>query len=427
MDLPINHLILSSTVFIITYIFLIIFKNKRGIIAISSSIVMIILGIISPMQAIKSVNWNILGIFWGTMVLAELFIISRTPEYLADKIIKRVHKVGYLIVALAVFSGFISIACENVATVLIVAPIAFSISKKLNISPVPFIISIAIASNLQGSATLIGDPPSMILAAYTKMNFNDFFFINGKFSIFWAVQIGAIFSTIVLYLMFKHYKGKVDITGETKIETHIPTILLIILTLGLMISSSMGKSFNYIGGIISVIIAIIGFLWYAKYSSIKESLQLLKNTDFDTLFLLSGIFIIVGSLEVSGVIDKIAIFIKDITGGNPSLTFWTIVGFSVLFSAFIDNIPYLTAMMPVVMDLSHQMGTSVYFLSFALLLGASLGGNITPIGASANIVGTGMLKKHNHPVSFWEFVKIGLPFTLSAVISGSLFVYFIWK
>ncbi len=420
----INPVIISSIIFITTYTLLIIRKNNKGIIGISGALLMLLVGIISPLKALVSINWNILGIFWGTMVLAELFILSGTPEYLAEKILKRVHKIGHLILALSLFSGFISIACENVATVLIVAPIAFSISKKLKISPVPFLITIAISSNLQGAATLIGDPPSMILAAYTGMNFNDFFFINGKWSIFWAVQIGAIASIIVLYILFRKYHTEVSIESHSKIKTHIPTILLVGLTISLMISSSFGN-FHYTGGLISVLFAFVGIIWYFTKDKM-ETIKILKNIDMDTILLLSGIFIIVASLNNAGVIDIIANFIRKITGGNILYTFWTIVFFSVLISAFIDNIPYLTAMMPVVLDLSAGLNISPYLLSFALLLGASLGGNITPIGASANIVATGMLRKRGYSVSFTEFVKIGLPFTLSAVITGSIFVYWIW-
>ena len=169
-------------------------------------------------HVVKSISWNVLGIFAGTLILAEAFIFSRVPVLIALKFLKVSPNLGIAILILSALSGFISMFVENVATVLILSPIAFELARRLKTSPIPFLISIAICSNLQGTATLVGDPPSMILGAYAKMNFDDFFWYRGKPGIFFAVQIGAIAGFAVLYMYFRKYKKPIEAMPEEPIR-----------------------------------------------------------------------------------------------------------------------------------------------------------------------------------------------------------------
>ncbi len=182
---------IALTVFILSYLSFIFFSGKRTIVAIFAALLIIFAKVITPKEAFFAINWNVMGIFVGTMVMTDLFIESRMPAYLAELIVDRSKNTCFAMLFICVLTSFISAFVENVATVLIIAPIALSLAKRLKIKPINLIIAIAISSNLQGTATLIGDPPSMLLGGFAKMNFMDFFFYKGRPSIFFAVQAGA--------------------------------------------------------------------------------------------------------------------------------------------------------------------------------------------------------------------------------------------
>jgi Na+/H+ antiporter NhaD/arsenite permease-like protein len=321
-------------------------------------------------------------------------------------------------------AGFISSFVENVATVLIVAPIAFEVAKKLKANPVPFLIGIAVSSNLQGCATMIGDSPSLILALSSGMSFIDFFWMKGRPGITFAVELGAIASFYVLYLLFKKYKEPVIQIEEVKVKTWVPTWLLVFMMSTLALSSFIQNKPQYTIAFICITYGIVGLVWHELKH--KESLSLVKDLDWHTFFFLIGIFILVGSLTYTGVINDIANFIITYTKGNKFLAYTVIVWISVLLSAFIDNIPYIVAMIPVAKLVAVSLGASPELFLFGLLIGTSLGGNITPIGASANVVAVGFLRKKNYQVKFGDFFKIGFPFTIAAVSVAYLFLWFVW-
>jgi Na+/H+ antiporter NhaD/arsenite permease-like protein len=313
---------------------------------------------------------------------------------------------------------------ENVATVLIVAPIAFEVAKKLKANPIPFLIGIAVSSNLQGCATMIGDSPSIILALSSGMNFLDFFWMKGRPGITFAVELGAVASFYILYLLFKKYKEPVIQIEEAKVKTWVPTWLLVLMLLTLALSSFIKNKPAYTLAFICLIYGTIGLIWHELKH--RESLSVVKDLDWHTFFFLIGIFILVGSLTYVGVIDDIARFITSFTKGNKFLAYTIIVWLSVLLSAFVDNIPYIVAMIPVAKLVAASLGVSPELFLFGLLIGTSLGGNITPIGASANVVAVGLLRKRDYQVKFSDFVRIGLPFTLAAVSAAYLFFWFVW-
>ncbi len=418
--------IISLIIFVVSYVLFIFFTHKKTLIAVLGSVFLILSGAISFKQAFFAVNWNVMGIFVGTLVVADIFMKSRVPAYIAEIIVDKAKNTTWAILFICALTGFISAFVENVATVLIVAPIALSLAKKLKISPVHMMIAIAISSNLQGAATLIGDPPSMLLAGFAKMNFTDFFFYHGKPSIFFAVQIGTVVSFFILYAVFRSHRQKVELIEVEKVKSWIPTTILISLIILLAVSSFFDTGFSYAAGIICMFMGIISLLWerFVLKSSVKG---ILKSLDWETAFFLIGIFLLVGSLTANGWIEVIAKQLSLLIGQNILLGYLLIVLISVFVSAFVDNVPFLATMLPVVVSMSDKMQISPTLFLFGLLIGASVGGNITPIGASANIVACSLLKKEGYQVSFKEFVKIGLPFTLAAVSAATVFVWFIWK
>lgn len=366
-----------------------------------------------------------MGIFVGTLVVADIFMESRVPAYIAEIIVDKAKNTCWAILYICLLTGFISAFVENVATVLIVAPIALSLAKKLNINPMKMMIGIAVSSNLQGTATLIGDPPSMLLGGFARMNFMDFFFYKGRPSIFFAVELGALVSFAVLYFIFRKQKEKVKLIPIEKVKSWVPTIILVVLIVALAFSSFFDTGFSYMAGVICVIFGVISLVWeqFINKSSILDGL---KSLDWETTFFLMGIFILVGSITATGWIGIVSNFLAGLVGQNLFLGYTLIVFISVFLSAFIDNVPFLAAMLPVAISMSDKLQINPSLFLFGLLIGTSLGGNITPIGASANIVACGLLKKEGYEVRFKDFMKIGIPFTLAAVSAAYLFIWFIW-
>ncbi len=374
-----------------------------------------------------SINWNVMGIFAGTLLVAEAFIYSGVPAYCADLLIDRSPNVCWAILGVCAFASVISAVAENVATVLIVAPIAMALARKLKVSSVPFIVGIAISSNLQGTATLIGDPPSMILAARFQLNFNDFFWLQGKPGIFFAVQVGALAGFFVLWLMFRHYRQPIVQIEMEEPRSWFPTGLLVLMIVGLALASLVDPDFMWFGGVLCMAMGAVAVGWL--YLRDREtSVKLLKSYDWSTTFFLAGVFMMVFALSESGAIEAAARLGHTLTGDSLAGAFIIVVAFSVLISGFVDNVPYLAAMLPIVDRLGTDLvGPGNMILPFGLLIGACLGGNISPIGAAANVVAYGLINNsEDEELSFVGFARIGLPFTLAAVAVGAGFLWLVW-
>jgi len=417
---------ISLLVFIAAYVLFVFLPKKRTLVAVCGAFLLILTCTISLKEAFLSINWNVMGIFVGTLVVADVFMKSRVPAYLAEIIVDKAKSTCWAILFICLLTGFISAFVENVATVLIVAPIALSLAKKLKMNPMNMMFGIAISSNLQGTATLIGDPPSMLLGGFAKMNFMDFFFYKGKPSIFFAVELGALASFVVLYFVFKRHKEKAELIPVEQVKSWFPTILLAGLIVLLALSSFLDTGFSYMAGVLCVIAGLASILW-EKFVNKSSVIEGIKALDWDTTFFLMGVFILVGSIALTGWIEIVSNFLSGLVGENIFLGYTLIVWISVFLSAFIDNVPFLAAMLPVAVSMSDKLNVNPSLFLFGLLIGASLGGNITPIGASANIVACGLLKKEGCEIKFKQFMKIGFPFTIAAVTAAYLFVWLIWK
>ena len=373
------------------------------------------------------INWNILMIYVGSMIIAALFIYSKVPAIIADRIVSHSPNTGIAVVLILAMTGIISIFVENVATVLVMAPIAMALSKKLKLNPIPFMIGLAVMSNLEGTATLVGDPPSMIFASYSGYNFNDFFVHQGKLSIFFIIQVGMIVGCIFFYCIFGRVKEKAQIEKDTAIS-YIPLILLLLMIFGLAGISFFSTELGYSSGCFVLGLGIIGLLWY-KFNQKKNASELwtlIKELDWETIFFLIGIFVVVGAISETGLLQDFAVFIENLIGGNVFLGFILILAFSVLISGFVDNVPYIIVMLPVAQTLAANIGVAQEIYMFALLVGSCLGGNLTPFGASANIVAMGILKKEGYPVNFGGFLKISAPFTILTTASAAAVLWLIW-
>lgn len=418
---------LALALFVITYVLLIAFGRWRPWIAAGSALVFILLGILPANRIFPSVDWNILMMLAGTMGTVALFIESKMPNRLADLILAKTPNIMWAAAALSLFAGIVSAFVDNVATVLMIAPVAIAIAKRLDTSPVPLIISIAVSSNLQGAATLVGDTTSILLGGYADMDFMDFIFLNGKPSIFWAVEIGAIVTIPVILFLFRKERAPIPPSAPTEVTDLFPTFMLVGSILLLIAASFLPEKPAITNGIICLSIFAVGALRsFVKTKSLTSVKDALRQIDYETLILLAGLFLVIAGITEAGVIDAVSQLFVNIGGGDLFRMYTLIVWGSVLFSAFIDNIPYVATMLPVVSGIASMQGWDPYVLYFGLLVGSTLGGNLTPIGASANIAGIGILRREGYNVSTGDFMHIGVPFTLIAVISGYLYCWLVW-
>ena len=410
--------------FALTYVFILAFGKYRTYIALGSGILFIITGMLSLTNVIDAIDFNVLLMIAGSMGLVQLFIDSKMPDRLAEILIDKVKNVQMAAVALALFAGIISAFVDNVATVLMIAPVALQICKKLNTNPVPFIIGIAVSSNLQGAATLVGDTTAIMLGGEAGMSFADFFWYQGKPSIFFAVELGAVVSAVILAFIFRKEKQPIP-KQETKTEVtdYVPTLLLLAMLVLLITASFIPSNVDVMNGLICCLLLIVGLVYnYLTQKKLSAVVEPLKAIDFQTLGLLLGLFLMIGGISEQGVIAAAANLLQKLGGGNEFILFTVIVWFSVLISAFIDNIPYVATMLPIITGL----GINPTLLYFGLLSGATLGGNITPIGASANITGSAILRKEGYEVKNKDFFRIGIPFTLAAVISAYVYLWVVY-
>ena len=428
MNVLFTGMIPALVLFAATYVLMLVFSKYRPYIALGSALIFIVTGMLPLEQIIPSIDLNVLLMIAGTMGLVSLFIESRMPALLADLVMERVSSVQMAAVALALFAGIISAFMDNVATVLMVAPVALEICKKLKTNPVPFIIGIAVSSNLQGAATLVGDTTAIMLGSELGMSFMDFFWYKGRPGMFFMVELGAVISAVILAFLFRKEKGRIpSVQQRTEVTDYVPSILLLGAIVLLIGASFIPVKPDITNGMICCTMFLIGLIHsFLRRRNASAIVEPLKGIDLQTIGLLLGLFLMIGGIKAQGVIDAAANLLAQAGGGNVFLLYTIIVWASVLISAFIDNIPYVATMIPVIASLSATLGVDPTALYFGLLSGATLGGNCTPIGASANITGIGILRTAGHEVANRDFFKIGIPFTLAAVVPAYVLIWLLF-
>jgi Na+/H+ antiporter NhaD/arsenite permease-like protein len=418
---------------VIAYALVSVFPSKKEWISLSAGAILLAIGALTGMVSLSDaflsfINWNVLAIYVGSLILAELFIYSKVPAVFAEWIANKASSAGLAIAIICVFTGLVSAFVENVATVLVVAPIAIEIAKRVKVPVGPVLVLLALNANLQGTATLVGDPPSMLFAGTAGFSFNDFFFYQGKISIFFFVQIGALAAFAFSLFAFRKYSARPEVPRESKVVSWIPLVLLVAMVGALAWNSMHEEGVGVGAGLICLGTAALGQLWFVaiRKEKVKEAFTIVKNLDWGTMLFLIGIFLMLGMLNASGAVKELASFLSRSLGGDVLLTYEVIVVISVLISGFVDNVPYIALMLPIISTLAGDLHTDPTLLYFGLLIGSCLGGNVTPFGASANIVATGLAKKHGDEVSVLGFVKIGLPFTLLTTAVAAAAAWLVW-
>lgn len=438
---------------VLMYVLVILFQNKKVFFTTGAALLIVVLAVLFPglifplpqdVVAIEGqfpqriyalyhsvfeiINWNVIMIYLGSMIIASLFIYSKVPVKIAEKIVNSSRNTCIAMVAILLMTGIISIFVENVATVLVMAPIGLALCSKLKLNPTFFMMGLAVMSNLEGTATLVGDPPSMIFASYAGYSFNDFFFYLGKPSIFFIIQTGMIAGCIFFYFFFaKNRKNKIQVENE-KVVSWVPFVCLLIMIFGLAGVSFVSPRLGYLSGTFVMAVGILSLIWFRIFQkkTNAETLNVVKELDWETIFFLLGIFVVIGAIKETGLLNDLANLLVNVTGGSEAAGFAIILLISVIVSGFVDNVPYIIAMLPVAGTMASQIGINPELYMFALLVGSCLGGNLTPFGASANIVAMGILKKENYPMKFSGWLKIGVPFTLITTAAASALLWLIW-
>jgi Na+/H+ antiporter NhaD/arsenite permease-like protein len=418
----------TLAIFAVTYLALVVAMRWKLCIVLAACVVLLLWpGLMTVGNALTAVNWNVVMLYFGMLFVTEALILSGAPAILAERFIPEGASARWATLMVCIASGLISTVVENVAVVLMVAPVALAVAKRLNVSPAPMLIGIALCSNLQGAATMIGDPPSMLLAGNLNLTFDDFFWYLGRPGMFFAVELGAVFATVVLWFSFRKYAGKAPASlGQQKLQSRTPLVLLLLLVAALSCSSILLPGQRYAMGAISVAFGLACVVWWARRYSVRTFVRQARSLDWETGLFIVGIFVVVGSLVQSGMTDRIAGWLGAVLGRDKFLSYTVLVWGSVLGSAFIDNVPFVAAMLPVCMGMARSLGIPPELFCFGMMIGASVGGNITPIGASANIVAVGIAKRMGHTVGFREFMAVGFPFTIAGTAAVYLFLWLVW-
>ncbi len=379
------------------------------------------------------IDFNVIMLFIGTFIVAEGFFLSEIPKRIALFLANKSRSLFSSIILFTLFSGFLSIFLENACVVLILAPIAFSLAQTFRTSPLNFIIPLCLASNLQGSATLIGDPPSMILAEKANLDFLDFFIFQGKPSLFFIIQFGFLFSLLTIYLILKPLRN--EQLSRSRIEKekekrkkkgYFFLIILILFILSLAIFPRIFKGNNYLfyAALISLFYALLTLLFLFLFKLIKP-IDFLKIVDYETVLFLIGVFILIGIFKAGGGLLLLKEFLKSLFLSKPIVIYCLLIFFSLLFSSFMDNVPFFLLISELI-KLFYPQGKLFYLFMFVSLIASTIGGNITPFGASANIVGVGYLKRKGIKVGFFDFFKLGLPFSLMGTFASAFLLYLLY-
>ena len=409
------------TIFLVIYGIIISEKINRTAISLFGAIVMIILGILNQEQAIEHIDFNTIGLLVGMMIIVNILKRTGVFEYLAIRAAKKAKGDPWKILVLfAIITALSSAFLDNVTTILLIVPVTLVITDTLDTNPIPFMFTEILIANIGGTATLIGDPPNIMIGSATGLGFVDF--IVNLAPVVIVISVATLFLLKLIYKDFLKAKDenkqkimKMDetITIKDTLLLKKSLIVLFITILGFMVHAQFHLE--------SATVALGGAALLLVISKIDPE-EILFEVEWTTIFFFMGLFILVGSLVEVGVIDNLAKKMLELTKGNLFVTTLTILWVSAIASAFLDNIPFVATMIPLIKAMTASGQLDANPLWWALALGACLGGNGTIIGASANVIVTGIMAKEGRPVSFMSFMRIGFPMMIVSIIISTIYL-----
>lgn len=412
--------IFSIIVFVLVMAVIISEKLHRATVALTGGIILILTGVLTFDEGIEAVDFNTLGVLLGMMLFVGVVKESGLFEYLAIRSAKAVKGNPWkIMIAFTIITAVCSAFLDNVTTVLLVGPMTITICEMMKTNPVPFLLAEILSSNIGGTATLIGDPPNIMIGSAANLSFVDFVMVD-------APVIIVIMVVLILFFRFK-FKKNLIVSEQDRAEVlqmnekeaiknpalfKKSVVMIFLVVLAFMLHGVLGLESCEIALTAGLVMVILGHADFEK---------VVHHVEWPTLLFFIGLFIVVGGMEATGVISMLADFIMEATAGNMVLTMLVILWVSALLSAILDNIPFVATMIPLVIAMGAD-GMDVTPLWWAISLGACLGGNGTLIGASANVVLSGISNKHGYPITFVEFLKIGMPVMLISVAIATVYL-----
>ncbi len=412
--------IIAVAVFLIVILLIISERVHRTAAAMAGAMVLILTGVMSADKALSYIDFNTIGVLVGMMIFVAIVRRSGMFEYIAVRAAKAVHGDPWkIMVAFTLITAVLSAILDNVTTVLLVGPMSIAIARMLKIDPVPFLMGQILASNVGGTATLIGDPPNIMIGSAAHLSFMDFLENTG---------FAVLFILVVLILLMKIvYEKKIELgTVDTgAIEKLDPSksitnralmkkgiIVLICVIVGFMFHDKLGIESSVIALTAAAVMLIIG------REDVNEAIQ---DVEWTTILFFMSLFVVVGGLTETGIIKELASKIIDATNGHPMVTMLVLLWASALLSSILDNIPFVATLIPLILAMQAD-GIDVTSFWWAISLGACLGGNGTMIGASANVVLSDISTKHGYPITFKSYLKVGMPFMLLSIVISTVFL-----
>lgn len=413
--------IISIVIFLLVMAAIVSEKVHRAAASLAGAVILLATHVLTVDSAIEHVDVNTVGVLVGMMLFVAVVKNSGLFEYIAIKSAKLTHGKPWAIMAVfAIITAVLSAFLDNVTTVLLVGPMTLAITSILNVNPIPFMLTQILASNMGGTATLIGDPPNIMIGSEAGLGFADFILNTAPI----VVIIMAV-SLLCFYLLFGRKLKVSDDAMQAVMELDenraikdksllIKSVVMIgLVVIGFMFHSSLGMESCTIALLAAVIMMIVGK---------QDAEDVIMGVEWSTILFFIGLFVVVGGMEETGVIDQLATLLIGMTGGNMVLTMLIILWVSAIVSSFLDNIPFVATLIPMILAIQAESGMDVTPLWWALSLGACLGGNGTLIGASANVVLSGISNKNGYPITFMSYLKVGFPMMILSVAISMVYL-----
>ncbi|MDM8534820.1 ArsB/NhaD family transporter [Clostridiaceae bacterium HSG29] len=416
-----NHVIIAVSIFIATYGIIISEKIHRTSVAMFGAVIMLMFHVLNQEAAIDHIDFNTIGLLIGMMIIVGITRRTGVFEYMAIKSAKIAKGDPWKIIVLfSIITAVASALLDNVTTILLIVPVTLVITDTLEMNPIAFLIPEVLVANIGGTATLIGDPPNIMIGSAAKLGFMDFI-VN-------LLPVVVIIFIVTMFILKILYKDSLSTTEEAKLKIlsmnekiAIKNELLLKKSLSVLFITILGFAFHESFGFESATVALTGAAILLLISKVEPE-EIFVEIEWTTIFFFMALFILVGSLEEVGVIETLAEKMVDLTKGNLFVTAMLILWVSAIASAFLDNIPFVATMIPLVKGIGAMSTMSIMPLWWALALGACLGGNGSIVGATANVVVSGMLEKHGNRISFIDYLKIGFPMMIVSVAIASVYL-----
>ena len=426
-----HSVLISASLLILAYIFIALERIPKVTIALLGGALTIVLGLVSqtkvlgdainPHYFINFIDFNVIFLLVSMMIIVSITTRSGVFNWIANELLKftKGHPIKVLC-ALGLFTAITSAFLDNVTTVILIMPITFAIAKKLDIDPIPFLLTEIFSSNIGGTATLIGDPPNIIIGSAGGLSFMDF--------IKELTPVILVIMCVVLFVLTFIFRKKLHASQDKMNEVANIDNLHTITDRALMIRSTLILALVILGfmlhDVIHIETCVVAMLGASILLIFEKPNDILQDVEWNTIFFFIGLFIIIGGLEASGGIKLMAEWILKVTQGSQAATSMIILWASGVISGIIDNIPYTATMAPMLVEIEKTMGASyAYPLWWALSLGACLGGNMTIIGAAANVIVSENAAKSGHPIAFMRFLKYGVAVVAISLAISTAYIY----